>query len=185
MGAAPRGISPRPRALHRPRTPRHPPRAHPCTSIPHSCSAIALDDRARVDHPHWRTRAYHRLANVCDTHSRNRHVKLIATHVRIRLSMYIRRLPIPRMQDTGIKHLVRGEAWWCIERWVELGSRGLPRRLSNGTRRLPSASLDPGEGTEIISLLDVQTRAILNADRSTWDGAAPRPRAAHGVTHAP
>ena len=33
VGAAPRGVSPRPRALHRPRRPRHPPRAHPCAAI--------------------------------------------------------------------------------------------------------------------------------------------------------
>jgi hypothetical protein len=30
VGAAPRGVSPLPRALHRPWKPRHPPRAHPC-----------------------------------------------------------------------------------------------------------------------------------------------------------
>jgi hypothetical protein len=34
VGATPRGVSPRPRALHRPCKPRHPPRAHPCVIIP-------------------------------------------------------------------------------------------------------------------------------------------------------
>ena len=33
VGAAPQGVSPRPRALHRPRRPRHPPRAHPYAAI--------------------------------------------------------------------------------------------------------------------------------------------------------
>jgi hypothetical protein len=34
VGATPRGVSPRPRALCRPCKPRHPPRAHPCVIIP-------------------------------------------------------------------------------------------------------------------------------------------------------
>ena len=41
----------------------------------------------------------------------------------------------------------------------------------------PSTSLDPGEGTEIISLLGMGASAILSSVRSTWDGAAPRPGA--------
>ena len=52
VAAAPRGVSPLARALHRPCRPRHPPRAHPCSQPPRRGRAAARPRARRHAPPH-------------------------------------------------------------------------------------------------------------------------------------
>ena len=166
-GAAPRGVSPRPRALHRPRTPRHPPRAHPCTLYLVHVAPCAHAGQEST--PHGSIIAYLYYA---DTHSRNRpcHAPHSSCQRTKRRSMLLQSM---------IKHLVRGEAWWCkfSPQGLKLGSyvRSHPVASRAVRRRSPSASLAPGEGYEIASLLTAAAPSIQSADRLDlgWCRVAP------------
>ena len=154
VGAAPRGVSPRPRALHRPRRPRHPPRAHPCDA-PSPATTARRSRGARVG-PHRGTAT---LAPVGHPH-----------------------LPTDGPHRSGILHCQgpppmgwpsdRGAAWRCgtdRSRWPPGSSGGAPLRPPP----------PPGEGGGIVGLLSPAGRPVRTPIDSTWDGgAAPggRPR---------
>ena len=62
-----------------------------------------------------------------------------------------------------------------VVREHEIGFGLIARTPVTRPQSPPSASPDPGEGTEIISLLEMETDAIFSSVRSTWDGAVAAP----------
>jgi hypothetical protein len=108
VGAAPRGISPRPRALHRPRRPRHPPRAHPCAanifvSTKHRDSygrflCIPVVDRGSQSHHRFYEGTVRRAVVITARDN------VLRTFRIIRLSMYPRATPAEAVCRLGSPH---------------------------------------------------------------------------------
>ena len=148
VGAAPRGVSPRPRALHRPRRPRHPPRAHPCdalysaTTTRRSCGARVGPQRvtttlAPLCHPHLPTGDTN-LSSMLHCQGAN----MVA--LRPRCSVVVRHEPL---------------------------LDGLPVRAGRAPLRPPPP---PGERGGIVGLLSPARRPVRTPIDSTWAGTRPR-----------
>lgn len=150
VGAAPRGVSPRPRALHRPRRPRHPPRAHPCDALS-PATTTRQSCGARVG-PH---RVAATLAPSCHPHLPSDDTKSI------------QHAPLSRYKYGGPPTEVqRGGA-----------ARTVARRAPASPARVPlRPPPPPGERGGLVGLLDPGRRAVRTPGDSTWDDAG-HPRA--------